>query len=318
MKTKHLFWGFLFITIGVLILLNNVTSFTLYWVNIWKYWPVFLILIGISLLIKSPFVRGAFASIIAIVIGISLFAMLKSGWGFFENDFVSGIHHGVVIKDWNDHDYEVKNFYEDYNDKIKTASLDLKAGVGSFKITDTTSSLFAATTRGYGDRFVLTSTINGENASLIFERTEKKFFVFNGKIKNKVDISLNTNPVWDLNFEVGAASTEFDLRPFKVNDVDIDIGAASLKIYLGDLNDTTNIEIDAGASSIEILIPESSGCELNADVTLSSKDFDRFNKVGKELYRTENFDSSTKKIFLNIDSGVSSVKIRRYNSGEWL
>src|SRR3989339_32079 len=191
MKTKHLFWGFLFITIGVLILLNNVTSFTLYWVNIWKYWPVFLILIGISLLIKSPFVRGAFASIIAIVIGISLFAMLKSGCGFFENDFVSGIHHGVVIKDWNDHDYEVKNFYEDYNDKIKTATLDLKAGVGSFKITDTTSSLFAATTK-------------------------------------------------------------FDLRPFKVDDVDIDIGAASLKIYLGDLNDTTNIEIDAGASSIEI------------------------------------------------------------------
>src|SRR3989339_288915 len=253
MKTKHLFWGFLFITIGVLILLNNVTSFTLYWVNIWKYWPVFLILTGISLLIKSPFVRGAFAIIIAIVIGISLFAMLKSGCGFFENDIVSGIHHGVVIKDWNDHDYEVK-----------------------------------------------------------------KFYVFNGKIKNKVNISLNTNPVWDLNFEVGAASTEFDLRPYKVDDVDIDIGAASLKIYLGDLNDTTNIEIDAGASSIEILIPESSGCELNADVTLSSKDFDRFNKVGKELYRTENFDCSTKKIFLNIDSGVSSVKIRRYNSGEWL
>ena len=318
MKTKHLFWGFLFITIGVLILLNNVTSFTLYWVNIWKYWPVFLILIGISLLIKSPFVRGAFASIIAIVIGISLFAMLKSGCGFFENDIVSGIHHGVVIKDWNDHDYEVKNFYEDYNDKIKTATLDLKDGVGSFKITDTTSSLFAATTRGYGDRFILSSMIEGENANLIFERTEKKFFVFNGKTKNRVDISLNTNPVWDLNFEVGAASTEFDLRPYKVDDVDIDIGAASLKIYLGDLNDTTNIEIDAGASSIEILIPESSGCELNADVTLSSKDFDRFNKVGKELYRTENFDSSTKKIFLNIDSGVSSVKIRRYNSGEWL
>src|SRR3990172_1170088 len=264
MKTKHLFWGFLFITIGVLILLNNVTSFTLYWVNIWKYWPVFLILIGVALLIKSPIVRGTLVSTTAIVIGISLFAMLKSGCGFFENDIVSGIHHGVVIKDWNDHDYE------------------------------------------------------GENANLIFERTEKKFFVFNGKTKNRVDISLNTNPVWDLNFDIGAASTEFDLRPFKVDDVDIDIGAASLKIYLGDLNDTTNIEIDAGASSIEILIPESSGCELNADVTLSSKDFDRFNKVGKELYRTENFDSSTKKIFLNIDSGVSSVKIRRYNSGEWL
>ena len=96
------------------------------------------------------------------------------------------------------------------------------------------------------------------------------------------------------------------------------MGAASLKIYLGDLSDTTNVEIDAGASSIEISIPENIGCELKADVTLSSMHLDRFNKTNKKLYRTDNFDSSPKKIFLKIDSGVSSIKIRRSSSGDWL
>ncbi len=315
MKTKHLFWGFLFITIGVLILLNNVASFTLYWIDIGKYWPLLLILIGISLLIKSKFVSGTIAIIVAIVIGISLFAMLKSGWGFFENDIFSGFHHGITIRDWNNNDYEERNFVEDFNNKIKTATLDLNASVGSFRIDDTTSSLFAATTKGYGDRFYLTRQLDSENARLIFG-SDKKFVIF-GKSKNKVDIRLNKNPLWNLNFDIGAAASKFDLRPFKVRDVDINMGAASLKIYLGDLSDTTNVEIDAGASSIEISIPEDSGCEVNADITLSSKSFDRFNKIDKELYRTENFYTAPKKIFLKIDSGVSSVKIKRYSSGDW-
>jgi LiaI-LiaF-like transmembrane region len=316
MKTKHLFWGFLFITIGVLILLNNVTTFTLYWIDIWKYWPLLLILVGISFLIKSTFIRGTIASITAIIIGISIFAMLKSGWGFFQNDVFSGTHHGIVIKGWNDNNYEERNFVEDFNNKIKTATLDLNANVGSFKIDDTTSSLFTATTKGYGDRFYLTRQTNNKDTKLIFG-SQKKFVIF-GKSKNKVDINLNKNPLWNLSFDIGAASSEFDLRPFKVRDVDINMGAASLKIYLGDLSDTTNVEIDAGASSIEISIPENSGCELRADVTLSSMHFDRFNKIDKKLYRTDNFDSSPKKIFLKIDSGVSSVKIRRYSPGDWL
>ena len=316
MKTKHLFWGFLFITIGVLILLNNVASFTLYWIDIGKYWPLLLILIGISLLIKSKFIRGTIAVVIAIVIGISVFAVLKGTWGIFENDIFSGFRHGIIIKGWDSNNYEERNFTEDYNSNIKTASLNLKASVGSFKINDTTYSLFAATTKGYGDRYHLSSEINGDNARLFF-RGDKKFILF-GKSKNKVDISLNRNPLWKLNFDIGAASTEFDLRPFKVRDVDVNMGAASLKIYLGDLSDTTDVEIEAGASSIEISVPENSGCEVNADVTLSSKHFDNFNKIGNELYRTDNFYSSSKKIFIKIDSGVSSVKIRRYSSGDWL
>jgi LiaI-LiaF-like transmembrane region len=316
MKTKHLFWGFLFITIGILILLNNITNFTLYWFDIWKYWPFLLILIGISLLIKSTFIRGTIASIAAIIIGISLFAMLKSGWGFFQNDVFSGMHHGITIKGWDDNDYKEKNFVEDFNNKIKTASLNLKAGEGSFRISDTTASLFAAVAKEYGDNFSLSSEIDSENAKLTFGN-DKKLFIF-GRSKNKVDISLNKKPVWNLNFDIGAASSEFDLRSFKIKDVDINTGAASLKIYLGDLEDTTNVEIDAGASSIEISVPENSGCELKADVTLSSKRFDRFNKIGDALYRTENFDNASKKIFLKIDSGVSSVRIKRYSPRDWL
>lgn len=318
MKTKHLFWGFLFVTLGTLILLNNVTSFTLYWISIWRYWPVFLILIGVSLIIKNTFIRGILVSVTAIIIGISIFSALKAGWGIFEDNIVVDVHNGIDVREWDDEEYRVRTFDEDYRDDIKKASLTLKAGVGSFKIDGTTPLLFAATTRGYDNRYSLSRIQESDKVKLFFERKEKKFFLFKGKNKSKVNISLNDKPVWDLNLDVGAAATEFDLRPFKIDNVDIDIGAASLKVYLGNLNDTTNVQIDAGASSIEVMIPENTGCEVKANITLSSKDFDDFKKISKELYRTYNYETSTKKIFLDINSGVSSVKIKRYNTGEWL
>ena len=43
----------------------------------------------------------------------------------------------------------------------------------------------------------------------------KAVFRFGKDYQNKVDISLNTKPVWDMNFDVGAASMDFDLTPFQ-------------------------------------------------------------------------------------------------------
>jgi hypothetical protein len=130
-------------------------------------------------------------------------------------------------------------------------------------------------------------------------------------------MSLNSNPVWKLNIDVGAAESEFDLKSYKVEDLDINIGAASLKILLGDLLDSAKVDIDAGASSVEILIPDNVGCEVNIDIVLSSRKLDGFKKVEDDIYQTENFNSSSKKIFMNIDTRVSSVKIKRYSGDDW-
>ena len=74
----------------------------------------------------------------------------------------------------------------------------------------------------------------------------------------------------------------------------------------------TRLKIEAGASDMDILIPDSSGCEINSDVALSSKNYEDFIKISKNIYRTENFDTSTKKIFIEIDCGVSSIDVKKY------
>ena len=130
--------------------------------------------------------------------------------------------------------------------------------------------------------------------------------------RNNVEMALNEKPEWDLNFDVGAASLDLDLTPYIISKVDIDMGAAALNIKLGDKSDLTRVKIKAGASDIDILIPDSVGCEINSDVSLSSKYYQGFEKVKKDIYRTDNFDSAKKRIYIEIDCGVSSVDVRKY------
>ena len=54
----------------------------------------------------------------------------------------------------------------------------------------------------------------------------------NNNYKNSVEMSLNSKPEWELNFDVGAASLDLDLTQYKISKVDIDMGAAALNIKI--------------------------------------------------------------------------------------
>ena len=125
-------------------------------------------------------------------------------------------------------------------------------------------------------------------------------------------MSLNKNPEWALNFSVGAASVDLDLTQYKVSRLDVGMGAAAFNVKLGNLVDVARIKIDAGASDIDILIPDSVGCEINDEAALSSRNYEGFKKVDNDLYRSENFDKYPKKIFIDIDCGVSSIDVKKY------
>ena len=89
---------------------------------------------------------------------------------------------------------------------------------------------------------------------------------------------------------------KFDFSKFKVEDINLDMGAAKLDIKLGALADNLDFNLDAGASRIIIAVPEEVGCEISADAVLSRKDIRGFERIESGFYRTDNFDSSDKKI----------------------
>jgi len=192
------------------------------------------------------------------------------------------------------------------------ATLNFDAGAGTFNIKDTTYNLIYAITEGHINNYKL-KRLDSDTSSIIdFDMGDKAIFRFGKDYKNKVDIALNSKPVWDMSFDVGAASMDFDLTEFKTKNVDVDMGAASINIRLGYLYSETKLSVDAGASDINVFIPKESGCKILIDGALSSKHFTDFEKINSDNFQTENFDEAANKIYIDIECGVSSISVDRY------
>jgi len=306
MKPSHIFWGLLFVGLGLLVLINNFTTIFMDWATIWKLWPLTIILIGLAILIKHQYGKSIISGLAAIVLALAIFASFKTATHFISNDF------RIDLGDEGKHEVGTSEFTEQYDSTLTFATLNFEAGAGTFNITDTTYNLIAATTEGHKNNYRLTRLDTDSSSIINFDMGDKAIFRFGDDYKNTVDIALNSNPVWDMNFNVGAASMDFDLTQFKIRDITVDMGAASIKIKLGNLHPETNVSVDAGASDINIFVPKETGCKIVTDGALSSKHFDEFKKIDSDNYQTENFGEAVNKVYINIECGVSSISVERY------
>jgi hypothetical protein len=305
MKTSSIFWGVFFVAIGGLILLGNYAGLHFTWHSAWKFWPMVLVLIGISILVKNQLGKGIVAGLAALFLALTIYASINATTNLVNDDFEINFSDEEAV-------YDTTYFSQEFSDSIKTAKLQFSGGAGGFKILMPTDKLVEFKTEGLKENYRLKRSDSGSHSDLNFEMKGNRIKFGNNNYKNSVEMSLNSKPEWELFFDVGAASLDVDLTQYKISKVDIDMGAAALNIKFGDLADVTRLKIEAGASDMDILIPDSSGCEINSDVALSSKNYEGFVKIRKNIYRTQNFDASTKKIFIEIDCGVSSIDVKRY------
>ncbi|MCU7490963.1 MAG: LiaF transmembrane domain-containing protein [Bacteroidota bacterium] len=299
MRTNHLFWGILFITLGILVLMNNFMSLSFNWDMMWNLWPLLLVLAGVYFIFREGRFRWIIVLVIAFLLGVVIFAGVKSFSLFFDGDF-------------EDFNVSAQEFTLPYESSIKKAKLNLEAAAGNFNLDGTTDSLVYAKTKGEFSDYSLNNETSDSSADITFEMNNKHQRIVHGLGKNRMEIKLNSNPVWDMDLNVGAASVNLDLVPFKAENIYLKSGASSLKLKLGDKNPMTKVKFESGVSRLEIMIPKTSGCEINSDTEFSKKEFSEFVKIDDNVYRTPDFAQSGKKIYLEIAAGVSSVKVERY------
>ena len=305
MKTSNIFWGVFFISIGGLVLLGNLTPLSFTWNSAWKFWPSVLVLIGVSILVKNQVGKSIVAGLAALVLALTIYASVSATTNLIDDDFE--IHFGDEVAV-----FDTTYFSQEYSDSIKTSKLQFSGGAGGFRMLAPTDKLVDFKTEGLKENYKLIRNDFGSHSDLEFKMKSNHVKFGKNNYKNSIEMSLNAIPEWELFFEVGAASLDLDLTQYKVSKLDIDMGAAALNVKFGDLSDVTRLKIDAGASDMDILVPESVGCEINSDDALSSKNYKGFKRVNHNIYRTDNFDTATKKIFIEIDCGVSSIDVKRY------
>jgi hypothetical protein len=194
---------------------------------------------------------------------------------------------------------------------VQRARFRFDSGAGRFEITDTTAELLQASVRSTIGRYHLSRTTR-DSVEDLFMELEGDSPVGFGRVKNSVELRLNTAPLWELNFDVGATELKMDLVPYRIRELMVDCGASSVNLTLGDRADSTRIVIDAGASSVRLRVPRHCGCRVEMDAGMSSKRLREFMRVAEDVYETENYRESSRRILIILDAGVSSIRIDRY------
>ncbi|KLT65991.1 LiaI-LiaF-like domain-containing protein [Pedobacter sp. BMA] len=321
MKLDRLIWGIILLFIGGVLLLENFGIIDFYWRNVWGFWPIFLIIGGLNILFnRNNSQTGSIISIAVLVISLS-FLFFKgqqepqrgNWWG---NNFKKDIDVNIDDDHNDDQDtaFNMLNLSEPFvdTDSAKKTVLNISGGGLSFNLDGETSSLINADVKKRHGNFSLKKLVTDSATVLTFSMDDRKSKWKFGDNGNDVGFKLNKAAKWDILMKLGAGEANFDFTDYKVRTFRFDGGAAALDIKFGDLLPITDVVVKSGVANVEIKIPETSGCRIKTKTGLSAKDFEGFEKLSEGVYETSNYKTSTKKIFINLDGGLSNFEVSRY------
>lgn len=296
-KIGGVFWGLLFITIGILALLGNFGIAQVNWSNIWRLWPIVLVAIGLSIIPLMNWV-WKFLSI-----GLVISTMAAIVWAA-----IGGVQLSSYKTETIESNIEVSSsVVVDAEVSIKAGAVDLNIGthnndlITSAQLTSNITSLSKS------------SIVSGTTQRISFEtQSSDKGSWWLSDITNQLEVNISKKMPIKLNIDTGASDGDIDVSDAKITQANIKTGASDIVIKLGDKEKTVDMNIDSGASSIVVRLPKSSGIELKLESGLTATELADLFEVSPGLYRSSEFSSTTNRIYIVGKIGTSSFKIERY------
>lgn len=299
-KSGQLFWGTLLLVLGGLILLSKYELICFDWHYVLDLWPLVIVFLGLFVITKGTIVKP----IVSFLFGIFVAALI---FGSISDLFCDYNFEWDIKKD-----YRNETFIEGYDSDIKFAELEISSAAGLVMIKEPSQNLMEGFSNTSGSDYYFKTRTHGSTTSIEFDLENSTHNFFRNDLNNNLSLNLNENPIWDFDIGLGGAKGKFDLSYYKVRDIRLETGAAKVFFKLGDKYPSTNVNVEIGVATIEFNIPKTSACMLTGDMVLVSKNLDGFEKRKSGVYVTENYTDAENKIIIDINGGVSSLKINRY------
>ncbi|MBR5214966.1 MAG: hypothetical protein IKV80_01945, partial [Bacteroidales bacterium] len=293
-RDEGLVGGIILIAIGIIALLVTFFDVDIVWSELAKFWPVFIIIFGVSLLPLNKVLKSV-SVIVIILISCLIYCNEVNGNENTSDEMTSE----VLLEEG----IETQEFFAPFKDNITEASVEINYGAGVLYLNSPVAELVKA--RNMSDKISQNFYLEyeGSHAEILFDVEDDNYQVNNvDEVKsNRFDISLNEAPIYDFELNLGACEMNFDFSEYKVSDIEINSGASNIDIKLGELFDSTRIVISTGVSKIRIGIPSNSGCRVECESVLSLKDFDGFVKKSSNVYETSNYSSAENNIEIEFE-----------------
>lgn len=290
----RLFLGLLLVILGVAFLADNLGLVRIS-VNfdLSQLWPLLVIFLGLSLLSG----RGFVSFLIGIVVTVAVLALV--GAMLFGN-----VSFGGSKAKLHSQDIAIKKVVS-----ADSAVINVEMGAGTIKIAGDSDYLVDGSHESNFMQLDTKSRVDDGVQKVDMKGSQG--WVRVGKYLNELDIKLNGDIPITLDIDTGAASLDLDLGDIKARDVSINTGASDIKVVLGDDLKDSELSIDAGASSVDLVIPKTLGAKIVVDDALSSKQISGFTKLDETHYESDNYDWAKKRVDINLNLGVSSLNVRR-------
>jgi hypothetical protein len=306
MNTKNIFSGIFFITLGTLWIMKTLEFITFSWLDFFRLWPVIFIFIGISIIPIKDWIKLVLQILmLAGTIGLLFITNSENGIQVGRHYRIENMLDTTIVINEN---VEVSTLYKEEDITNATLNLEISAskvtflkGVELFKLADSTQA-------GQGD-VEIEKRIENKNAIVDVKLypVEKRSNIF-----PRFKVLLGEKPIWNINLDLSATSSEIDLSQFKVEKLNIEANASDFNLKLGALCKNVFVTVESGASSIKVRVPKNMKCIVIKDNVLSSFNVRGLKKVDNDRFETASNEKTIGVIEITVAADVSSVDIIRY------
>ncbi len=295
--------GVILILIGVLFLLNTTGVLDIgVWESIAVLWPLLLIAIGIEKIFMSTQTLKPLAFLSpVIIVGAVVYAVVASPGG------------GIAFSSDDDYSQRSSDWSVSADPGVTAMDLYMDFGGGRLKVRGGADSgkLLEGQFYHRGQRPEVNSEETGQTMKVTLKRRGSTI-VLGQRDRERWIVKLNETVPVDLSLDAGGAQVRLDLADIVLNKLDLETGAADVDLILGAKSPEVRCDVSCGAASIDMVIPAGAGLRIDRESPMSSFSTGDINLVESGKYmESPDFDARGVRIFLTIDAGVSSLRIRQ-------
>ncbi|MBA7561767.1 hypothetical protein ES708_03409 [subsurface metagenome] len=289
-------WGILLLFLGIIFLLQNLNVLPWgLWGTLWHFWPVLIIAIGLTILLRYHNVWLVSALILAM-----LFACLGiTVWQYGASPPAE----------------KITTAYSEPLGSLEQAQIEIDFSGGSLTMDSLPSRSLNFMEAGSGMR-------NGEKGMkaefrrhgsegelhLSLERGRWEFW---SKGENSWQVRFNRNIPLTLDVKSTASSVNLDLSQLQLTELNMGVDLSNYTVNMPFTAGSVHVYINADLSNLEIIIPDGVAIKLVADADLSilKVDENRFPRKG-DYYVSQDFASAKNRIEIELDCDLSRVQVK--------
>ena len=287
-------WGIILLFLGVVFLLQtlNVLPWGL-WGTLWRFWPVLLIITGVSILLRRyhPW-----------LVSLLILALLLACLGIAIWQYGPSLPPG-----------EPTRSYSESLGSLERAHIQVNFNAGSLtmgSLSAVSPNLVEAASGSSNADMKVVFRKQDEEGSLILstERANRRSW---NEAEAKWEVLFNRTIPLTLDFKSTVSDSHLALGELKLTELRMDIDVGNYIVELPASAGTTRAYIKADVANLEVTIPQGVAARLKVDADLAALEIDenRFPRQG-DYYISPDFDSAENRVELELDCDIGRAQIK--------